>query len=400
MPRTKHPCQFGLFAIATLLLLQAATTAWGQPGKQPPGAKPAPTPRAESLESLLGGPEESAPSDRLAGTPNMFGDFLPHGIGLSASDIFASANASIPVAGGCRRVKIAENNGPLPQDRVYFLYNHFENALQADASQFRVGPAMRGYAIDRYSFGFEKTFLDRRWSAELRMPLCSQMEFDTPNFGVQGGSVGNLALILKRKVYESDNTCVAIGLGVDFPTGSDARGFVNDTEFIFRNRSVHLLPYVGVVNRPGCRFFWEAFLQVDVPANGAPIDYRDSYEGDGTFGILNDQTLLYGDVAVGYWLHRNPCASFFTGVAGLLELHYTSTLQDTDSVSGFFYMPAATAFTFSNLANRVDQLNLTVGLHTEILNRTICRVGGVLPLRTGDDRAFDAEVQIQLERRF
>jgi hypothetical protein len=45
-------------------------------------------------------------------------------------------------------------------------------------------------------------------------------------------------------------------------------------------------------------------------------------------------------------------------------------------------------------------LNLTVGLHTEILNRTICRVGGVLPLRTGDDRAFDAEVQIQLERRF
>jgi len=81
----------------------------------------------------------------------------------------------------------------------------------------------------------------------------------------------------------------------------------------------------------------------------------------------------------------------------LTELHYTTTLEDADSVSG---LGTRTAFTFGNSANRVDLLDLTVGVHAEIAERTTCRVAGVVPLRRGDDRSFDSEVQVQLERRF
>jgi len=398
MPRTKHPCQFGLVAIATLLLLEAATTAFGQPGKQPP-SKPAPTPRAESLESLLGGPEESAPSDRLAGTPNMFGDRLDSRNAFMASGFPSFVTGSLPLAGGCRRVKIADDDNALPQDRVFFTYNHFENALQAEADTIRQPPTLRSFAIDRYTFGCEKTFFDRRWSAELRMPLCSQMALTTPGAGISGGQVGNLALIVKRKVYESCSTVVAIGLGIDTPTGSDAQGFANATQFTVHNESVHLAPFIGLVNRPSDRLFWEGFIQVDVPTSGDNISFVSTGipASSGTFGTLNDQPLLYADLGVGYWLQRNPCATFFTGVASVIELHYTTTLQDAGIVSG---STPDTFLSFGNFANRFDELNLTVGLHTEILNRTICRVGGVFPLRTGADRSFDAEVQVQLERRF
>jgi hypothetical protein len=100
---------------------------------------------------------------------------------------------------------------------------------------------------------------------------------------------------------------------------------------------------------------------------------------------------------VGYWLSRNPCADWVTGLAGVVELHYTTTLQDADIVTG---TTSSRFFSFGNFSNYVDVLDLTVGLHAELGNQTLCRVAGVVPLRTGDDRLFNGEVQVQLERRF
>jgi hypothetical protein len=86
-----------------------------------------------------------------------------------------------------------------------------------------------------------------------------------------------------------------------------------------------------------------------------------------------------------------------TGLAGIVELHYTTTVQDASIVNGSTY---GRYFSFGNFSNRVDVLDLTVGLHTELVQHTLCRVAGVVPLRTGADRLFNAEVQVQLERRF
>jgi hypothetical protein len=356
------------------------------------------------LASIYGGNAPAA--ERLAGTPNMFGDFFNN---MGGGVLVAPGYADLPLAAASRRVKIAENDNALPQDRVFFLYNHFENALQMSSAPFgRVPSTERSFSVDRYTFGLEKRFLNDCWSVELRMPLAGRTEFLTPAFGVSGGSTGNLAVIVKRAVYESDITAVSVGLGIDTPTGSDVQGYASfntlrTNYFTVQNNAVHLLPYMGFVSAPTCRFFYQGFAQVDVPANGNRIDYLASrgasITNSSTYGVLNEQTLLYLDLSGGCWLYRNPCARGLTGLASVLEFHYTTTLQDTDVIQGTAF-PTPFPITFENFSNRVDIVNLTVGLHAEFVNNLICRVGGVFPLSSGDNRSFDSEVQAQLEWRF
>jgi hypothetical protein len=362
------------------------------------GTSQATQPSPDMLASLFGG---TAGSERLAGTPNMFGDlFAPEGQLVFVSPFPGSGGtADLPLAAGCRRAKVGENNNALPQDRVYFLYNHFQNALDEDLSQFIVGPAQRIFSVDRYTLGVEKTFCNGCWSVELRMPLAGETDFATPGFAISGGQVGNLAVIVKRLIYKSDTMAACVGLGIDTPTGSDVAGNVLVTDFTVHNDAVHLLPYVGLLHKPSERFFWQGFLQLDVAANGNRIDFSDQFNGTGTFGTLKDQGLLYADLSAGYWLYHNPCARALTGFAPLVELHYTTALQDADFVTGRGYVTRS-QFSFGNIANHVDMVNCTVGLHAEFASHTLCRVGGVFPLRSGDNRSFDSEVQVQVERRF
>jgi hypothetical protein len=63
---------------------------------------------------------------------------------------------------------VADNNSPVPFDRVYFRYNHFADALSvtgaSDQPAIQIAPgvfqaftATRHYNFDQYTFGFEKT---------------------------------------------------------------------------------------------------------------------------------------------------------------------------------------------------------------------------------------------------
>ena len=227
------------------------------------------------------------------------------------------------------------------------------------------------------------------------MPLAGRTDFSTPDFGVSGGDVGNLAVIVKRLVYRCDTLAVSIGLGIDTPTGSDVTGFATSpvpvtksATFVVHNEAVHLLPYAGFVSTLGERFFYEGFVQVDVAANPNHVDYRNN-AGPGT-GDLSEQNLLYFDLAGGYWLYRNPCAWTLTGVAGMVELHYTTS---PGYRCGRVAFSSPAWLTFENFANRVDVLDLTVGIHVELGKCAVGRVGAVVPLRTGDDRSFDSELQ-------
>ena len=129
-------------------------------------------PSPELLASTYGGRTDSRGRQRLAGTPNMFGDlFYDLGGSVFVRDSAANtALADLPLAAASRRVKIAENNKALPEDRVFFMYNHFENALHNESN---LGPTFvsRDLEVDRYTFGLEKTLFDENWSVELRMPL-------------------------------------------------------------------------------------------------------------------------------------------------------------------------------------------------------------------------------------
>ncbi len=45
---------------------------------------------------------------------------------------------------------------------------------------------------------------------------------------------------------------------------------------------------------------------------------------------MQDQSLLFLDMSVGYWVYRAQNAPFLKGVAPMVELHYTTTLQSPD----------------------------------------------------------------------
>jgi len=361
-----------------------------------PRTTPSPASRFEPLAQLA----SRSPIIRLAGMPNMYGDFFgtsgqiracffdyqePLGPLHDEQPPVRCVTVDIPPAGGSGRMKIAENNKALPMDRVYFIYNHYAGALQATASPTRVFP------VDRYVVGMEKTFLDGRWSVEARMPFASSFLFATTDFDLGNQDVGNFAVSLKRLLCLSDTSAVAAGLVIDTPTGSDVTGQIAASRFVLRNDAVHLAPYLGFLRAPNDFFFYQGFLQVDVAANGNRVELA----GD-ALGKLTDQNLLYLDLSLGRWLCRNPSAPRLKGLAGIAEVHYTTTLQDADLVGG------ASGLNFlqlGNIFNRIDVVDLTAGLHAEI-GMTEVRVAGIFPLGERPDRLFDSELQVSVNRRF
>jgi len=354
----------------------AADTA---PAERRPARQPA---RRTDMTSMLA---SRGPIMRLASMPNMFGD--SYGYQLQVSDFAGTGTVDMPLQGGARGVKISENDKALPMDRVFFIYNHFQNALEANV----VGLGARSFPIDQYTLGLEKTFRDGLWSVELRLPFSRTPRVVGTDLDVDVGDVGNLAITIKRLLYASESTAIGIGLPIQAPTGDDTTGEGAVSSYSLSNDAVHLAPFVGFLNAPNDRVFCEGFLQVDVPTNGNRASF-----GGTDLGELSEQSLLFVDLALGYWLHRNPYGRAVTGVAGMVEYHYTTTLEDAGTVSG---TDGFQVLRFGNLANRMDISNLTIGLHTE-LGKTTVRVGGVFPLSGGSNRLYDAEVQVSINRQF
>lgn len=359
--------------------------------------RPAPTRR--NLVPDLGLLAFRTPSLRLASVPNMLGDFFNQGVQVQATDnvsVNPTAAADLALAGGGYRLKVAENNKALPMNRCYFMYNHFHNALNADADMSTPG-SERDYSVDRFTIGLERMFLDDLWSVDVRMPFAASQQFTSGGLAIESGSVGNLQVTLKRLLALGEYGSVAAGLAIDTPTGSDVTGKLLTTKFTVQNEAVHLAPYVGFLHVPNDRIFCQGFLQVDVPTNGNRIDFVDtgSPPSSGAFGTYDEQTLLYADISAGYWLCRNPDARLVTGLASLVEFHYTTTLTDADVVLGS--VPASlSTFQFGNLLGRMDVTNVTVGLHSELFGHTTLRVAGVFPLQDDLERPFDSEVVVSL----
>jgi hypothetical protein len=349
------------------------------PPPMPPARQPA---RRFDMTSLLA---SRGPITRLASMPNMFGDSF--GDELQVVDYEGFQTVGIPSPGSAGRAKISENDKALPMDRVFFVYNHFQNALEASA----IGPGAKSFPIDQYTIGLEKTFRQGLWSVELRLPLSRTPRVAGADLEAGTGEVGNLAVIVKRLLFATPTTGVGIGLPIQTPTGSDVTGEGAVSSYTLSNDAVHLAPFIGFLSAPNERLFCEGFLQVDVPTHGNRIVF-----GGNDLGKLNDQSLLYLDLGVGYWLHHNPYAPYITGIAPLVEYHYTTTLQNADMLSGtdgFQFLQ------FGNTFNRMDVSNLTIGLHTE-LGQTTVRLGGAFPLSGNSNRFYDAEVLVSVNRRF
>lgn len=398
---------------------QPPTAPPAQSAPKPPTTKPAPptkvpappsaTPRP-ARPATVGTPAAASPPSpfaafepprgrnpflsRFSRTPDIFGDsFIPVSANIDIASLtgMTAPNTSfvdtdLPLGGGMRRFK-NEHARALPTDRVFFLYNHFHNALR-----FQTQNSSTTDSVDQFTFGFERTSDDGQWSFELRMPFSGDVDLSGDGASVQSNGVGNLVGTLKRLLYSDPTFAAAVGLAVVVPTGSDSSvTFRNSNARIdFENEAVHLLPYIALQSSPDDNWFFHAFCQVDIAANENEV----SLIGNGftDSDSLADQTLLYLDGSAGYWWYQSADDSGLTGLASVLELHYTTTLNDADTaiLNGAF---------IGNFENRFDVLNLTAGVHSEWSGNTAVRVAVVVPLDR-DERFFDSETQVSVIRRY
>src|SRR5262245_1439803 len=290
----------------------------------------------------------------LASVPNMFGDlagattvvqteFFNQALSVGGGSQFSKGTINLPMAGGGSRVgKISENDSPIPRDRIFFSYNHFQNVIQlSETPAVPPGPPlMRQEPIDRYTMGFEKTFLDGWTSVEVRMPLQGQIDAQLQTVGLNSNSVGNLTVVLKSLLFMNYSTAVGAGMAIETPTGGDTFVRLSTANLQFQNQAPHLLPYIGFVWSPGdprwgwgSGLFLTGFAQIDINASSNTINVLGpNHSAIGTLGRLTDQNLGFLDIAAGYWIYRDPDAPRLTGIAAVTELHYTTTLQNADRI--------------------------------------------------------------------
>ncbi len=308
--------------------------------------------------------------------PEMFGDFYSTFGSVRTITGGAAFESDLPLAGGSRRVKIAEHNKPMPDSRYYFLYHNFNGALDAS------GPGVsQSQNVDRYTIGFEHSQLfGGNHSIEVRAPFTGGYDFNQGAFGVSGGEVGNLAVIWKSLLLGGDTWSITGGAGVDAPTGENVTGAAGGTPFKLDNSSVHLLPFLGFELRPSNRFFYQGFIQGDFAANS------NTFSAGGSNGTFDEQHLLHLDFATGMWLMRDYDAPFLTGLALMGEFHYTTTFQNSDVVT---LNSGGNTFLLRNPANRFDTLNAVIGVHAEISRHIALRAGWAFPLA---DEEFSNEV--------
>jgi hypothetical protein len=289
-----------------------------------------------------------------------------------------------PTAGGVvGRTKISDGNSPLPRDRVIFDYDFFDN----------VPLSARGVDVNRFSVGFEKTFLDGLASLEVRLPFASTLSSDVH---ADGGTtsdrveLGDLNLTLKALLLSGPVVNIAAGLGIDVPTANDTRLFGPAGNELLRvkNESVVLTPYLGYIVTPNDRLFVQNWVEFGFVANGNPVSVNPDGSGLQNVGRLTDQTLCQIDAQLGYWLVRsNDPSALVRGLAPFVELHYNATVGNPDELrTGALAIGAADA--------HVDELNLSAGLIALLGDRLQVVAGAVVPLKGHDDRSFDWQLGV------
>ena len=115
--------------------------------------------------------------------------------------------------------------------------------------------------------------------------------------------------------------------------------------------------------------------------------------GPRTPRTFSDHNLWFLDLSVGRWIYQNPRARYVTAVAPLVEVHYSTTLQDPEVYQG-------AAGTITDFSVRRDVLNMTGGIHFRLGQYSDLTVGAVAPMRTSGNRQFDAELAVEFNRRF
>ncbi len=344
----------------------------------------------------------SAAHRSLLNTPEMFGDFRRPGSSVlfnPSDQVFSSETAhegterptDFPTAASFSGLRVSENNVALPQDRVWFSYNHFHNGFAQPGGDLN---------LVRFTLGIEKTFFGGSSSIEVRLPIAGSID-PSGTFGgstaYAGGSFGNLSVIAKRVLVATENRVVALGLAIETPTGSQSHALdlgSGAAAITIDPNAVYLTPYLGTLRKIDDIWFINSFLQVDVPTGGERLLASLNGGAQQEF-FINRPTVLQADLGGGVWLVTPELNKI--GLAVTSELHLATALNDADS---FTVAPAGTLPNV--LINQDDTirtiLNMTQGLHAQINRQWSVRGGISVPLL--NERIFDTEVMVQVNRNY
>ena len=289
----------------------------------------------------------------------------------------------LPSSGGVvGRIKLADDNSPIPRDRVILDYDLYGGTILTPG----------GYDVHRFAAGVEKTFFCGMTSVELLMPFASTLDpvNTVGGFSNRATEWGNLNVILKALVLTSNELDVAAGVGIAFPTGPDAvlRGPAGNDLLRIKNQSYIVTPYIAAQVIPADGWFAQAWVQISYDTNGSDVLIAPTPTSPvAGAGRVHDATLLQTDFQIGYWLMRDPYSSGLRGLAPFLELHYNRPLETTNAIVGNgFVLAGATTY---------NELNLTVGASALFGSNLLVSAGMVFPLRDAPDRFFDYQFGIR-----
>lgn len=312
---------------------------------------------------------------RRGPVPGMFGD---GGLLIPRTNVLAGG---LQVNFQNHAYKVAENNSALPQDRIGFNFNAMQDVYNGFLNR-RVDDDIYEYRL----FG-EKTFLDGRFSVDLMLPFYTTSAFqyepiDLLTNGPQTeGTFGDLAFGVKALVHESCTSACSLGLRIEAPTGEDVVSTQSLSSFYrsFEDEVWHFTPYMANLWTPSERTFVQSFLSYRLTSSSLketelPLSIR-------------QQSYFMADVSIGYWLYRNRCGSCLTGLAPMLELHYTGA-WDQESATDQIVGARDTVTNF--IYGQSDRLSLTAGLSAFFGSRCSAGIAIAAPLRSNESNSFAA----------
>ena len=271
-----------------------------------------------------------------------------------------------------RGLKIAENQSPRPQDRIFFTFNYFDNVNNALNRHFEA--PVTDIKVYREIFGVEKTFDDGNGSLGLRLPLDTLWSRPTvparfKQFGGTSTSLDDLSVFSKYILKQDPETGSLISTGLAVTPTTGPGNFAGATYIgSSTTHTTMIQPFLGYLWVRD-NFYLQGFSAFEFPVNPAQA------------------TFMYNDVGIGYFLLRDTEGDgFLTAVAPTFEVHVNTPLNHRD------------VYNANDPAGSADVVNLTYGLNLEFQRNSLLTFGFVTPV-TGP-RPFDFEFLLLFNYRF
>ena len=258
---------------------------------------------------------------------------------LHAEPIMMSSTPSMYLTA----LNMAENFNAEVQDRVYFDLRFFGGA-QGFGSRKMNDDGVSTADLARATMGFEKTFLQKRCSLELRIPVIMTMNSNAVDERIigstQGNQVGNISVIFKHVFQKGHSFTLSRGIGINLPTAPGihmtyAHSRDNVVEGFIDNAKVSFVPFIGGSwQSQDSQSFGHGVAQLDVAVGKNRMRFYDTtWNGtrDEYRTALHESILARFNFGGGRWLidWQDEDSRFKFGV--MAECHYTANVDKLGS---------------------------------------------------------------------